>query len=247
MAKSNIVYGLRPIYEALTSGKELEKVLIQKGLRGSLYADVWQFIKSYTIPYQFVPVEKLNGMTSGNHQGMIAYVSPIEYQDITAVLPMIFDKGEMPLLLVLDRITDVRNFGAIARTASCAGVHAIIVPIKGSAQINADAIKTSAGALHNISVCRSANMQQTLRFLQESGVRIFGATEKASQIYDTVDYRGPAAIVMGSEEDGISKEILQIADELVSIPLLGEIASLNVSVANGIMLFEALRQRRLNS
>ncbi len=240
-----MIYGLRPVFEALSAGKEMEKVMIQKGLKGSMYADVWQLIRERDIPSQFVPLEKLNSLTRGNHQGIVGFLSQVEYQDITALLPMIFESGKVPFLLVLDRISDVRNFGALARTASCAGVDAILIPVKGGARISADAVKTSAGALHQIAVCRTPKLAQSVRYLKESGLHLIAATEKAGKFYDEGSYQHPLAIIMGSEEDGISPELLALADEHLAIPLTGEIASLNVSVACGVLLFEAQRQRRL--
>ncbi|MBE0641187.1 MAG: 23S rRNA (guanosine(2251)-2'-O)-methyltransferase RlmB, partial [Bacteroidales bacterium] len=237
---------LRPVYEALAAGKEIEKVMIQKGLRGPMYAEVWQLIKAYDVPSQFVPVEKLNGLIRGTHQGIIAYLSPVEYQDIAAIIPMLFEQGEMPFLLYLDRITDVRNFGALARTASCSGVHALIVPARGSALITADAVKTSAGALHHLPVCRTTQPEKTLQFLRDSGVRVIAATEKTRKLYHTADLSGPVVVVMGSEEDGISRSILDLADERLAIPIVGEISSLNVSVAAGVLMYEVVRQRQLS-
>lgn len=244
MGKKDIIYGLRPVSEALSSGKDLEKVLIQKGLRGKFYGELWQLIKQYDLPYQFVPQEKLNALTGGNHQGILAFLSPVEYQDITALLPMLFEEGKIPFLLVLDRITDVRNFGAIVRTASCAGVDAVIIPAKGAARINADAVKTSAGALHIMPVCRSNQFTDTLKFLKDSGIRLVAGTEKARVLYDQQNYLDPLALVMGSEEDGVSPEVLKLCDESVALPMQGDIGSLNVSVAAGILMYEVLRQRK---
>lgn len=244
MAIKDMIYGLRPVYEALAAGKEMEKVIIQKGLKGKMYSEVWQLIRDGDIPFQFVPLEKMNALTRGNHQGIVGFLSQIEYQDITALLPMLFESGKMPFLLVLDRISDVRNFGALARTASCAGVDAILIPVKGGARISADAVKTSAGALHQIAVCRTPNLAQSVRFLKESGLHLIAATEKAGKYYDEGSYQDPLAIIMGSEEDGVSPELLTLADEQLAIPLTGEIASLNVSVACGVLLFEAQRHRR---
>jgi 23S rRNA (guanosine2251-2'-O)-methyltransferase len=195
---------------------------------------------------QQVPVEKLNRLTLKNHQGVVAFISPIIYQKIENIIPEIFEKGETPLILVLDCITDVRNMGAIARTAECAGVQAIVVPSKGSAQINPDAVKTSAGALYKIPVCRHDNLVQTVRFLQESGLQIVCCTEKTNDFIYKPDYSAPTAIVMGSEEDGVRNEIIRIADHLAKIPMYGEIESLNVSVATGVILYEAIRQRQVS-
>jgi 23S rRNA (guanosine2251-2'-O)-methyltransferase len=242
---SSIVFGIRPIIEAIKSGKEIEKVLMQPGLKGELFPELSKLIKQFNIPYQKVPVEKLNRITTKNHQGVIAFISPIEYNNIENLLPIIFEQGKIPLILVLDRITDVRNFGAIARTAECAGVDAIIISDKGNAPVNADAIKTSAGALNIIPVCRTKNLKDTLQYLKNSGLTIFAATEKGNEFYYSNDFSTPCAIVMGSEEDGISGEYLKLCDKKIKIPIIGNISSLNVSVASGIIIYEALRQRAL--
>jgi 23S rRNA (guanosine2251-2'-O)-methyltransferase len=241
--QKNIIYGFHAIMEAIKAGKEIDKVLIKQGLRGDLYGDLMIILKENKVPYQYVPVEKLDRLTRMNHQGAIAFASEISFQSIEEIIPNLYEKGECPLILVLDSITDVRNLGAIARTAECAGVHAIIVPLKGMAQINADAIKTSAGALNKIPVCRVVNMKFTLRFLQESGIQIVAATEKASQLIYEPDFKKPTAIIMGAEDKGISPELLRICDIMTKIPMKGAVASLNVSVAAGIMIYEAIRQR----
>ncbi len=193
--------------------------------------------------YQQVPVEKLNRIASGNHQGVVAYLSNVTYSKIEDIVPDIYSKGEVPLLLMLDRVTDVRNFGAIARTALCSGVHAIIIPSRGSAQITGDAIKTSAGALHTIPVCRENNLKSTLDFLIESGLQVFACTEKTDKYIFDCDFTSPAVIIMGSEENGISAEYLRKATEKVKIPISGQIGSFNVSVAAGMILYETMRQR----
>lgn len=245
--KGSYVFGIRAVIEAVNSGKELDKLFIQKGLRGELFFELNQLIKKLEIPFQFVPPEKLNRLSlNKNHQGVIAILSTITYQHIDNILPTIFETGKTPLLLLLDRITDVRNFGAICRTAECSGVDAVIIPSRGAAQINADAIKTSAGALHKIPVCREDNLKATLEFLKESGLQIVSCTEKADSFYYQIDYTLPTVIIMGSEEDGISGEYLKRSDVKAKIPLMGEIGSLNVSVATGIILFEAIKQRLNN-
>ena len=244
--KSNIIFGTRPIIEALQSGKEVDKILIQKGIRGEVYAELNQMLKQRNIVSQHVPVEKLNRITRKNHQGVVAFISPIIYQNIEDILPGIYEKGETPFLLILDRISDVRNFGAITRTAECAGVHAIIVPEKGRAMIGPDAIKTSAGALFKIPVCKTRSLKQCADFLQQSGLKLVACTEKTEDYYFNFDYSGPMAIIMGSEEDGISSELIRKADHLAKIPLGGKIESLNVSVAAGVLMYEAIRQRQLN-
>lgn len=244
MVKSaNYIFGIHAVLEAVQAGKDLDKVLIRRGAGSNLIKKLQAVLGPMEIPVQQVPVEKLNRITGKNHQGVIAYLSEVSYVDITSLLPSIFEQGEDPLILLLDGISDVRNFGAIARSAECAGVHAIVIPASGSAAINADAIKTSAGALHRIPVCRHRDLLTVMRFLADSGLRLFAATEKASDsIYET-DMKGPAGIVLGSEDSGISPQLLKIADSWISIPMKGTIASLNVSVAAGVMLFETLRQR----
>ncbi|WP_431200694.1 23S rRNA (guanosine(2251)-2'-O)-methyltransferase RlmB [Mucilaginibacter sp. P19] len=240
---NQMVFGIRAVVEAIRSGKEIEALFIQRGIGGGLIQELKELMNEYQITAQQVPVEKLNRITQKNHQGVIAVISPIVYQKIENIIPEVFEKGETPLILVLDSITDVRNMGAIARTAECAGVHAIVIPAKGSAQINPDAIKTSAGALYKIPVCRHDNFMQTVRFLQESGLQLVCCTEKTQDNIYTPDYTVPTAIVMGSEEDGIRNEIIRISDHLAKIPMFGEIESLNVSVSTGVILYEAVRQR----
>jgi 23S rRNA (guanosine2251-2'-O)-methyltransferase len=239
----NFIFGIRPLIEALEKGEKPEKVLIQQGLIGENFQQLFQIIRREKIPHQMVPVEKLNRVTRKNHQGVIAFISLISYQPLDQLLPMIYDQGEMPLLVLLDRVTDVRNLGAIARSAECFGAHAIVIPDKGSAPVNADAIKTSAGALSRLPVCREGNILETIAFLKASGIRVIAATEKSTESVDQSDMKGPLAIIMGSEDKGISYPVLKMADQSVSIPMKGSIASLNVSVAAGILLFEAHRQR----
>ena len=240
--QSQLIYGIRPVIEAIRSGKEIDRIFITRNSNGELMTELKKLLSEKNIPWQEVPIEKIHRITRNNHQDVVCFISSINYSSIWNVLPGIFEKGETPLILILDRITDVRNFGAIARTAECSGVHAIIIPFKGAAQVTADAIKTSAGALNSIPVCRENNLKQTIDFLRQSGLRIVAATEKSKEIYFNADLTGPLTIVMGSEEDGVSNDLLRIADDLVQIPLLGKISSLNVSVACGIMLYETVRQ-----
>lgn len=242
----SLVFGLRPIMEALRAGKEIDRLFVQTGLKNELFGELMSLLKKHNVSFQYVPVEKLNRLTSKNHQGVVGYVSSITYQKIQDVLPLIFEAGKTPLLLILDRITDVRNFGAIARTAECSGVHAIIIPTRGAAQINSDAMKTSTGALHTIPVCREENLKEVIDFLRESGLQVIACTEKTTDMYYQQDYTLPVAIIMGSEENGVSQECIKSADALARIPLLGQISSLNVSVATGVVLFEAVRQRLLD-
>lgn len=239
----DFIFGIRAVIEAVKSGKTIDKLMIRSGLKGELFFELMALVKEFSIPFQYVPNERINRVTMKNHQGVLAFISPIEFQDIENIIPSLFEKGETPLFVILDQVTDVRNFGAICRTAECANVNAIIIPEKGAARISADAVKTSAGALHKIPVCRVKSLQKTIKFLQESGVQIVAATEKANENYYQVDFTGPSAILMGAEDTGISMDYLRVADKMVKIPILGEIESLNVSVAAGILIFEAIKQR----
>ncbi len=243
MAIDQMVFGIRPVIEALNSGKEIERIFVQKGLQGENAQVLLQLLKQKRVSYQLVPIDKLNRVTRKNHQGVVCLISPITYSSIEDVLPFVYEKGETPFILILDGITDVRNFGAITRTAECAGVHAIIIPEKGGAQINSDAIKTSAGALHKIPICRVQSLVKAIEFLKGSGLKIVACTEKGNKEIHYLKYNDPLALIMGSEKDGISDPLLRTADEIASIPIKGEIGSLNVSVATGIALYEVLRQR----
>ncbi|MDT8401750.1 MAG: 23S rRNA (guanosine(2251)-2'-O)-methyltransferase RlmB [Bacteroidales bacterium] len=237
------IYGLRPVIEAIGSGKTIDRLLIKKGLKGSLYFQLMQEVRNHSIPFQFVPVEKLDRISRKNHQGIIAWLSEIEYNDIASLLPGIYETGRDPFLLVLNNITDVRNFGAIARTAECFGVDCIIIPEKGAARINAEAVKTSAGALNKIPVARVKSLVKTLEFLKDSGLKIISTSEKGNKDIRSVDLKGPVALVMGSEDRGVSPEITGMSDVNISIPLQGSIESLNVSVAAGILLYEIAGSR----
>ena len=243
MENTNFIFGIRATIEAVRSGKTIDKLLIKKGLQGELYKELFELVKEHKLNNQSVPEEKLNRITRKNHQGVIAFISPVPFYDLEEIIARTYENGESPFFLYLDQITDVRNFGAIVRSAECAGVHAIIVPEKGAAQINGDAVKTSAGALHLVPICKVRNGKHTLTALRENGIKIFAATEKAVANYCDFDYSTPCTIVMGSEESGISDELLTTADELIKIPLQGKIESLNVSVATGIILFEVVKYR----
>ena len=243
----NLIFGIRPIIEAMRSGKEIEKIFVQQNTGSKLMNELNDDIKKYKVPFQFVPAEKLNHLIkSRNHQGVVALLSPVTYRDIEDIIPTVFEKGEIPLVIILDRITDVRNMGAISRSAECAGVHAVIVPSRGSAQINNDAIKASAGAIYQIPICRSENLKYTFDFLKRSGLRIISCTEKSEKTIYEIDFSLPTAIVLGSEENGISEEYLKLSDAKVKIPLYGKIESLNVSVSAGIALYEVMRQRNFS-
>lgn len=241
--KANSIFGIRPIIEAIESGKTIDKLFIQKGLHNDLFAELWKLVRLKRINYKHVPLEKINRLTRKNHQGVFAFISPVDFHKIEDVIPTLFEAGKNPLILVLDRITDVRNFGAICRTAECVGVDAVLIPEQNAAAINADAIKTSAGALHKIILCRTWNLKLALQFLQESGIQLIGCTEKTQDNMYEPDYSIPTAIIMGSEEDGVSAEFLKMCDAKAKIPMSGKIASLNVSVATGVILYEAIRQR----
>jgi 23S rRNA (guanosine2251-2'-O)-methyltransferase len=243
MKNNNMLYGMRPVIEAITANKEIDKLMLQQGLKGELVPELRKLINDRNIPFQYVPVEKLNRLYRGNHQGVICFVSPVVFQPIENLLLAVYEKGETPLFLILDRITDVRNMGAIARSAECAGVHGMIIPEKGGAPMSADAMKASAGALSSLPVHRSSNLKQTIDYLKNSGLRIVAASEKGTANYYDADLTGPLAIVMGSEEDGVSGEYLRRCDEILNIPMKGSIGSLNVSVAAGILLFEVLKQQ----
>jgi 23S rRNA (guanosine2251-2'-O)-methyltransferase len=243
--KAQTVYGLRPLIEAIKSGRPIEKLLLQQGAGGELFTELKGLAAAADIPIQNVPAEKLHRLSGGgNHQGAAGFVSLIEYSSLESLLPAVFEAGQTPLVLVFDRITDVRNFGAMVRTAECAGVNAVVVPLQGSAPVSEDAVKTSAGALLRVPVCRSENLKTTIHFLKASGLHVVAATEKARTAYTKADLSQPLAIIMGSEEDGVSGDLLKLCDDLLNIPLKGEIESLNVSVACGVMLFETLRQRQ---
>ena len=241
--KNEMIFGARAVIEAIQAGKEIDKVLIKKDIQSDLSKELLAALKDTFIPVQRVPVERINRITKKNHQGVIAFISPITYQRTEDIVPFLFEQGKNPLLIMLDGLTDVRNFGAIARTCECAGVDAIIIPNKNSVSVNADAIKTSAGALHTLPVCREANLRNTIKFLKDSGFKIIAATEKGDYDYTKADYAGPTCIIMGAEDTGVSYDNLALCDEWVKIPMLGTIESLNVSVAAGVQIYEAIKQR----
>ena len=238
-----ITYGMRPVMEAIESGKTIDKVLFQKGLQGELFKQLFYEVRQRKIPFQYVPQEKLNRLTRQNHQGVIAFLSAIEYCDIYNIVPSIFEEGRVPFLLLLDKITDVRNVGAIARSAECAGVDAIILPLNGGAQLNEDAMKSSAGALHKVPVCRHSNLVEVIQYLKDSGIEVIGVTEKANHAHYNKDFTGPVCLIMGNEYEGIAWDYLKHCNDTVTIPMVGTIRSLNVSVATGIALFEVVKQR----
>ncbi len=243
MKESDYIFGLRPVIEAIKAGKQIDRLLIKQGLLGALYHELMEEVKKNNIAFQIVPLERIEIVTRKNHQGVLAWLSIIEYQHIENLLPSIYEKGEDPLIVILDSVSDVRNFGAIVRTAHCLGAHAVMIPEKGSARITADAVKASAGALHIFPVCRERSIVKSTRYLKDSGLRIICAEEKSSVSIADTDLKGPVALILGSEDKGISRELSALADHRVKIPVSGTIGSLNVSIAAGILLYEVIRQR----
>ena len=241
---TNLIYGHHPVVEAIEAGKPVEKVFFQQGVRGELEKEIRHLAKAHNIPLQVVPREKLNKMTKGAHQGVVAYLSMVEFQSIEDILPFIYEQGKTPLLLLLDSISDVRNFGAICRSAECAGVHAVIVPQSGSAPSNEEAMKASAGAMARIRICRVRSLFSTLEWLQQSGVSIVATalSDRAIPVFKA-DYTVPVAILMGSEGEGVHPKLQKMSDAVVKIPQATDFDSFNVSVATGIVLYEAMRQR----
>ena len=238
-----MIYGTRAVMEAIRAGKEIEKIMIQSSLANDLVKELISLAREKQVPYTFVPQEKLKRLSTKNHQGVICLLASVTYASLDNLIDRAYSEGREPFLLMLDRITDVRNFGAIARTAECAGVDGIVIAEKGNAPITGDAMKTSAGALNHLSICREHDLKKTMKYLRENGIRVIACTEKASQDIFDVPLSGPIAVIMGSEEDGISDALLRDADELVKIPMHGKIGSLNVSVATGVAIYEVVRSR----
>lgn len=241
--KLNYLFGMHPVFEAIAAGKTIDKVLLKKGLEGAQFHELITLLQEKNIPFQFVPVEKLNRITRGSHQGVIAQISTVDYATLEDAVELALKKSDKPLILMLDGVSDVRNFGAIARTAECAGVDCIILPAKGGASITPDSIKTSAGALLRIAVCRVPNLKTAAYYLLQSDFQLIAATEKAKDYIYAVDFNKPTAIVMGAEDKGISDAIRNLATQEAKIPMPGNIASLNVSAAASVILYEAVRQR----
>ena len=242
-SEKEFIFGMHPVMEAIRGGRQIDRVLVKQGLRGPGYHELMQVVNEFAVPWQVVPQEKLDYLTRKNHQGVIAWLSAIEFQNIENILPRIFEEGGDPLLLMLDSVSDVRNFGAIVRSALCFGAHAVIIPEKNSARISADAVKASAGALSTFPVCRVKSLSKCLTYLKESGVRAVAATEKTDVQVSAANLAGPVVVILGSEERGISRELIGLSDVQVSIPITGAIGSLNVSVSAGILLYEVGRQR----
>ena len=240
---NEMIFGVRAVIEAIQAGKEIDKILVKQDIQSDLSKELFTALRDTQILVQRVPVERINRVTRSNHQGVVAFISSVTYQKVEQLVPALLEQGKSPLLVMLDGITDVRNFGAIARTCECAAVDAIIIPTRGSVSVNADAIKTSAGTLHKLPVCREQNLKNTLQYLKDNGFHIVAATEKGDYEYSKGEYTGPMCLIMGAEDTGVSYDNLALCDEWVKIPMLGTIESLNVSVAAGILIYEAIKQR----
>jgi len=238
-----MIFGTRPVIEAIQAGKEVDKILMRRDLQSDLARELFRIVKGTNIPLQRVPQEKLDRLTRKNHQGVIAFISEVTYRKLEDIVPSLYEDGKNPFIVLLDGVTDVRNFGAIARSCECAGVDAIVLPVRNSVSVSADAVKTSAGALLTLPVCKEASITEAVRFLKNCGYKVIAATEKAENNYTTVDYTNPVALVLGGEDYGISIDNLRICDEMVKIPVMGGIASLNVSAAAAVLLYEMVRQR----
>ncbi len=241
--KTQYIFGLRPVIEAIEAGKEIDKLYVKKDLSGDLSKELLDVAKAHGVLVQRVPVQRIDRITRKNHQGVLAMLSAVTYFRLEHLVPQLYEEGVNPFVVVLDGVTDVRNFGAIARTCECAGVNAIVIPERNSVTVNADAVKTSAGALNYLPVCRERNLVNAVKMLRDSGFKVVGTSDKNSSNYTKPDYSGPVALVMGSEDTGISPEIMKLCDTRVVIPEFGEINSLNVSVAAGVMVYEVVRQR----
>lgn len=243
MEKENQIFGIRAIIEAIQAGASVDKVYIQKEATGELMKDLMKVMKRGNVKFSYVPVEKLNRLTPNNHQGAVATISPISFYDIETLINTVTESGKTPLFLILDQISDARNFGAIIRTAECTGVDGIIIQKSGSAPVNGDTVKTSAGAIFNVPICKVEHIKDAIFYLQGSGIKTVAANEKTNKTIYDVDLKEPVAIIMGSEDRGINPSVLKIVDETAKLPMFGTIGSLNVSVACGAFLYEAVRQR----
>ena len=241
--KTTQIFGLHPVIEAIEAGRTIDKIFVQKGLSGTLFATLARLIERHQLSHSFVPTEKLNRLTRGNHQGVVALLSPVEFVPLEELVLSTIESGKTPLFLILDHLSDVRNVGAIIRTAECTGVSGIILPKQGSAAVGEDMVKTSAGAIFNIPLCKVDNLIDTIYYLQGSGIKVIGATEKAPTLLYELSLTEPLAIVMGAEDTGISKGVLKVLDARAKLPIQGETSSLNVSVACGAFLYEVVRQR----
>ncbi|MDN3666192.1 23S rRNA (guanosine(2251)-2'-O)-methyltransferase RlmB [Algibacter miyuki] len=245
MQEQTQIFGIRAIIEAVNAGETIDKVFLQKGLSGDLFSELESLLNKKSVNKSYVPVEKLNRLTKGNHQGAVAQISPIEFHDMETLIVSVMESGKNPLFLLLDQLSDVRNFGAIIRTAECTGVNGIIIQKKGGAPVNGDTIKTSAGAVFKIPICKVDHIKDAVFYMQASGIKVIAATEKTNDTIYDVSFKEPCAIIMGSEGRGINPSTLKVVDAKAKLPLLGEIESLNVSVACGAFLYEAVRQRMI--
>lgn len=243
MDKSDFIFGIRPVLEAIEAAKSIDKILVKRELSSTFIKELLLKAREYDIPVQKVPEERLNRITMKNHQGVVAIVSPVRYYDLDNMIISLYEEGKTPLVVILDGVTDARNFGAISRSAECAGADFIVIPEKGSASVTSDAVRASAGALFHIPVCRVKNLNTALDSFHQNGFKIVGASEKSAIPYTSVDFKVPVAVVMGAEDVGLSNDVLRKCDDLAAIPIIGKVGSLNVSVACGIMLYEAVRQR----
>jgi 23S rRNA (guanosine2251-2'-O)-methyltransferase len=243
MERTDYIFGIRAVIEAIEAGKEIDKIFMKKDLQGELASELLEIARQNRLVVQRVPIERINRITRKNHQGVLAMLSAVTYHRLENLVPQIYEEGRLPFLVVLDGITDVRNFGAISRTAECCGADGIVIPERGSVGVGADAVKTSAGALHYLPVCRERSLINAVKFLKDNGFKIVAASEKVDVNYTQPDYTTPVAVVMGAEDIGISPEILRLCDTQVAIPMFGNIGSLNVSVAAGVMMYEIVRQR----
>jgi 23S rRNA (guanosine2251-2'-O)-methyltransferase len=243
MQEQTQIFGIRAIIEAINAGKTIDKVFLQKELKGELFIELEAVLRKNSINSSYVPVEKLNRLTKGNHQGAVAQISPIAFHDLEQLVTQVMESGKTPLFLLLDQLSDVRNFGAIIRTAECTGVNGIIIQKKGGAPVNGDTIKTSAGAVFKIPICKVDHIKDAVFYMQASDIKVIAATEKTDHLLYDISFKEPCAIIMGSEDRGINPSILKVVDEKAKLPLLGDIESLNVSVACGAFLYEAVRQR----
>ena len=243
MENETKIFGIRAVIEAINSEKTIDKVFLQKGLRGELFNNLEQLIRQHSINASYVPVEKLNKLSNKNHQGVVALISPIDFYDLENLVVNVIESGKTPLFLLLDQISDVRNFGAIIRTAECTGVNGIIIQKKGGAPINGDTVKTSAGAVFKVPICKVDHIKDAMFYMQASGIKVIAATEKTDHTIYDISFKEPCAIIMGSEGRGINPSVLKLVDDKAKLPLFGDIGSLNVSVACGAILYEAVRQR----
>jgi 23S rRNA (guanosine2251-2'-O)-methyltransferase len=241
--KSELIYGTRAVMEAVRAGKQIEKIYLQTGLTNDLMRELVNLLKERGVPYSWVPLEKINRVTTKNHQGVVGYLSAVEYATLQALIDKAYAEGRTPFFLLLDRITDVRNFGAVARTCECAGLDAMVIEEKGNAPVTSDAVKTSAGALHHLAVCRVRSLRQAMKDLHDNGIQVVACTEKASKNIFELDLSMPTALLLGSEEDGIDPALLKESDQSCKIPMKGKIESLNVSVAAGVAIYEVVRQK----